>query len=787
MPPTEYPRERGLTSKRLTVRERAMLGARSRSAIHVEPKNLYDQYYGPVAALIERLFGILDNELVRDKKFKYKGHYATGPKLDIRKAMTMKKTGDMDIWLRRVKPTKRSFKFSIILDESGSMGGGKSEVSQDALKALVLFMEVLSRLEIDFSLIGFDNAPSVHKHFNEQFKHKDKNALLTEVMEYLSRGGSTYDAAAVQMAIGQLEKESSDSKVIIVITDGCGTGPVKVGKVIREAREKHIEVIGVGIGAGMHYVSSVYLPHVTVATMEELPQSVAKLLIDIIVNKKYVPVSAEPAAAKTKTVAANLFSSGLATWLARVLLAPGIAVHEAQHCVDAVRAGLMKLRDIKAAYFIEGIPVRIGRSLVFRGMTANLAVLCASLVGIVSGLFVPAEYLLVWCAASNAAVLASDLVLPLFRRYRYGSDLHRGLSRVLVGLQEGLTADVRDKLLAALPKFGVDVVSVKDKEEFDAIAARDGGVSVYVDSSVKSIDTEELKKDLFAIKISRDRHLVLTMSENDTKARRALDHAIRQILPALGVIDMDAGFERAMAGYRRSSRGDALPDKAASQAQRLKRLVRGLKSSGAMRASYYEPMPAADAAGRAIALATTESVFMADPYAAENMEEAAANGIVNYMIYGDKARTEDEARKLVAASGYSGPQDMIRFIKRTSWCSDIISAIVRSEEAEGRMIAPGDIGIRAAVNDGILADGERPGEEKILLIERIEIGKMVVLAATRSYPKLLKLVISGELPPDVTKDSVIKGVYIYLPRTLPIDSRKMETYQRALEIIWSAA
>jgi uncharacterized protein with von Willebrand factor type A (vWA) domain len=205
--------------------------------------------------------------------------------------MTMKKTGDMDVWLRRTKPTKRSFKFCLVLDESGSMGAGTSQTSTDALQALVLFMEVLARLDVDFAVIGFSDGPSVHKHFGAQFTHHDKDALLSEVMAYLERGGSTNDAEAVGIAVDHVDQETSDTKIILVITDGHGNGPVEVEELIREARRKHIEVIGIGVGSGMEYVQRIYYPHAVVGRMDALPQVVARILMDVIVHKHRTPVN----------------------------------------------------------------------------------------------------------------------------------------------------------------------------------------------------------------------------------------------------------------------------------------------------------------------------------------------------------------------------------------------------------------------------------------------------------------------------------------------------------------
>ncbi|MFH1878820.1 MAG: AAA family ATPase [Candidatus Omnitrophota bacterium] len=278
--------------ERLSVRERRELDRQLRNALKdVNKRGLYNKYYNAVYPVVNQLFGILDNELHKDKKFRHKGDYLQGPKLNTRKAMTMKRTGDMKIWKRRAKPTKRSFKFCLVLDESGSMSGKKAEY---AVRALVVFMEVLSRLDIDFSIIGFSGGVSVHKPLNKQFRDSDKDELIAEVIEFMNRGGSTNDADAVDAAIGQLDNEASDSKAIVMLTDGEGNVR-PVGPVINKAREKGIEVIGVGIGEGMGYVKEVYEPHAAVDKLEDLPMVTGRIIKDMIEKGKRTPVTGEVA------------------------------------------------------------------------------------------------------------------------------------------------------------------------------------------------------------------------------------------------------------------------------------------------------------------------------------------------------------------------------------------------------------------------------------------------------------------------------------------------------------
>ncbi|MEK9149992.1 MAG: VWA domain-containing protein, partial [Candidatus Desantisbacteria bacterium] len=178
----------------------------------------YDNYYTRVVSLIERLFGILDNELHKDERFQYRGYYESGPKVDLRKAMVIGKTGDTKIWLKRERPTKISFKFVLVLDESGSMG----DDIDNALSTIVMLQEVLSRLDIDFAVVGFSNSIEIHKTFGDKFKQQNKDVLISELKDAMDRGGSTAEGDGVAVALDLIEKEMSDERFIIVITDGDG-------------------------------------------------------------------------------------------------------------------------------------------------------------------------------------------------------------------------------------------------------------------------------------------------------------------------------------------------------------------------------------------------------------------------------------------------------------------------------------------------------------------------------------------------------------------------------------
>ena len=163
------------------VAESRILNQRLRESQKTE----WDRFLSPIASLVTILTGLLENELTKDERSKYKGFYRTGKKIDLRKFMQYQ-ASDYDpahekFWMRKTLPTKPSINFTLVLDESGSMVEGERD--NNALKSIVLLVEVLNHFNIDFNIIGFSNAPSVHKEFDEadnpaQQRHFYKKNLI---------------------------------------------------------------------------------------------------------------------------------------------------------------------------------------------------------------------------------------------------------------------------------------------------------------------------------------------------------------------------------------------------------------------------------------------------------------------------------------------------------------------------------------------------------------------------------------------------------------------------------
>lgn len=266
-------------------------------------KTEWDKFLSPVAKLVTILIGLLENELTKDERQKYKGHYRTGKKIDLRKYLQYQ-ASEYDpayekFWMRKTLPSKPSINFTLVLDESGSMADGERDLN--AMKSLVLFIEVLNHFDMDFNIIGFSDSTSVHKEFNEKITPLNKDAFIKKVASFMGNG-STDDTAALSLAVNTIINESdAEHKVIIVLSDGEGNAGksktsgidrngryynIELKKVLEDAGQNGIDIVGIGIGEGIRYVSDIYGKSIVEKRIGHLPQAFADLLIEKVLEAK---------------------------------------------------------------------------------------------------------------------------------------------------------------------------------------------------------------------------------------------------------------------------------------------------------------------------------------------------------------------------------------------------------------------------------------------------------------------------------------------------------------------
>lgn len=233
------------------------------------------------------LVGTLENVLAKNRKPKYEGYYASGQKPDLRRVMdvtrkmqqglpTTKK--DFDVFLKRRRPTRLDHRIMLLLDESGSMQEPKRTA---ALHALLLFMEAFDYLGIDYAIIGFADAPIIHKPFGDTLDQRAREDVFEDVSQFIPLG-ATADADALALGIDLFDREPEDVyRLIIVISDGEGnvnTTGITFEELQDVAETKAIGVVGIGIGEQAKTISTRYHRPVQVATVDELPLTLGGVL-----------------------------------------------------------------------------------------------------------------------------------------------------------------------------------------------------------------------------------------------------------------------------------------------------------------------------------------------------------------------------------------------------------------------------------------------------------------------------------------------------------------------------
>jgi MoxR-like ATPase/HEAT repeat protein len=254
----------------------------------------YERVYMLISNLVQALSGVLENHFAKNKRPSFKGFFPSGQKPDLRRAMELSRKlsegipvqdKDLKVFLKRRLPTQRDHKIILALDESGSMDEPKRT---SALAGLLVFMEALDHIGIDYGVIGFSDSPIMHKELGVKLDTAGRRVLFDEVSMCIP-GGSTADADALQMATNILKDQPEDSsRWIIMVTDGEGnvntTGKTFV-ELQKEALDQKIEVLGVGLGEEVTEVIKRYAKGLQIDEVEELPSVLSGILEEKLVTQ----------------------------------------------------------------------------------------------------------------------------------------------------------------------------------------------------------------------------------------------------------------------------------------------------------------------------------------------------------------------------------------------------------------------------------------------------------------------------------------------------------------------
>lgn len=207
-----------------------------------------------VGAFITKLHSRLERVL-RPAVPEWETGHSTGNKITPSTAMQAKADPKLrgQMWEQRSLPIERSFVFSLLVDNSGSMGG--SEKYLHARRCGVLLSEVLTRLQVPFEISIFSNGSEVLKHFDKKPQKAEKNQIAAAIN---GNGGVTEDYKAIQQCVSTLAVRGEENKFLIVLTDGGSNDPTELVKTLQDALRSNIRVVGLGVGGQTSDVDEYY-------------------------------------------------------------------------------------------------------------------------------------------------------------------------------------------------------------------------------------------------------------------------------------------------------------------------------------------------------------------------------------------------------------------------------------------------------------------------------------------------------------------------------------------------
>ena len=270
-------------------------------------KGQYEKAYEQVAPLIEELAFELEEILYPNKASRWKPGYPTGSRVSLAKAMQFEADPRQyrSLFERKTLADVREYRFTLLVDLSGSMRMGNK--NEEALKATVLFAEVLDRIGIKFEILGFNTLPReegardayVFKDYSTPFDKDSKEKTERIIKDTFGPpAGYTDDGPAVLWASERLDKQDGQRKFVFVISDGEpaysslygdeDSGPYSLESAIEKVMKKDQYLVGLGIGEGTESVKKYYPNNKVVPDVHKLAPEIGGVIKDIIENpEKY--------------------------------------------------------------------------------------------------------------------------------------------------------------------------------------------------------------------------------------------------------------------------------------------------------------------------------------------------------------------------------------------------------------------------------------------------------------------------------------------------------------------
>jgi hypothetical protein len=206
-------------------------------------KGDYDSLRQSVDGPIKELYRLIKDIKANDNVTRWEENLRTG-KISTKNVYRYP-SGRFDFF-RKKKPTidrVKSFAFSVVVDESGSMHDGNRLKSISAARGTIILNEVLSKMNIPLEIIGFGGSPKMLKSFEQSIKSEDVRRYIGEIA--IAPLGNTNLLSA--LGVSKLDDRPEMNKVMVILTDGDTSGREECRRKILNNAKLGIKTIGIDV------------------------------------------------------------------------------------------------------------------------------------------------------------------------------------------------------------------------------------------------------------------------------------------------------------------------------------------------------------------------------------------------------------------------------------------------------------------------------------------------------------------------------------------------------------
>ena len=190
--------------------------------------------------------------------------------------------------MRKTVPERKVTAVTLLIDLSGSMEGAKAEA---ALCGTVLLTETLFRLQIPFSVLGFQDIVLPFYRFGEPLCNSVRQRIGEMPLEI--SGNRPYghncpeyndDGPCLMEAAEQLLAYPAYDRILIAVSDGYPEGRRSSAQDLHDAiykineSVKPITLIGVGLGPDTEHVKTFYPRSIAEVPVEKFAEQLGELL-----------------------------------------------------------------------------------------------------------------------------------------------------------------------------------------------------------------------------------------------------------------------------------------------------------------------------------------------------------------------------------------------------------------------------------------------------------------------------------------------------------------------------